>query len=130
MSITKKWHGAVKGGKFKPQDSDFSKAFYHYEGKEVTVTIARRKKTRSNNQNGYLHGVVYKILSEHLGYNPDEIHDLMRIKFWFKFIGDIKIPKSTTKMSTLEFESYCSNVRTFASIDLGCYIPLPNEVNY
>jgi len=128
--MIKKWHGKVKKGRFKPYDEGFKSAFYHYEGKEITLTVQRKKKQRSNNQNNYLWGVVYELLSQHLGYTPDEIHDLMRLKFWFKFIGDVKIPKSTTKMKTSDFEEYASKIRQFSSIELGCYIPMPNEVDY
>jgi hypothetical protein len=39
----------------------------------------------------------------------------------------MKIPRSTATLSTLEMEDYLARVREFASMELGCYIPEPNE---
>jgi hypothetical protein len=35
--------------------------------------------------------------------------------------------RSTSDLSTIEFEEYCSKIRMWASKELGVYIPSPNE---
>jgi hypothetical protein len=38
--------------------------------------------------------------------------------------------KSTTKLSTVEFEDYMESIRRFASMELSLWIPEPNEKNH
>ena len=87
---------------------------------------------RSKNQNSYLWGVVYKELAMHLGYTIDEIHELMKHKFLSRMLHlneneEYNIPLSTTDLSTSEFEDYLRNIREWASSELNCFIPEPNE---
>ena len=100
----------------------------NFEGKEVFQTISLPEYKRSNNQNAYMWSVVYKRISDYTGYSEEEVHDLLRLKFWYKFFGDEKIPDSTQNMNTAQMEEYLSNCRMWASIELNEYIPLPNEV--
>jgi hypothetical protein len=39
----------------------------------------------------------------------------------------IKLSKSTTELSTIEWEEYMDQIRTFATEFLNITIPLPNE---
>jgi hypothetical protein len=96
-------------------------------GKEVTATLAKKTKPRSNNQNAYYWGVVIQLISDHTGYSPDEAHDAMIMKFLQEHKANLDSIKSTTDLSTVEFEDYMSTIRMFASINLDCYIPEPNE---
>ena len=101
-------------------------------GQIVEVTIGKQRKKRSLNQNGYYHGVVVEILGRHLGYTPDEMHHALRGEF-LKIPGDYVLPKSrsTTDLSTVEFEDYLTQIREWAAqLPSPCYIPLPNEVEY
>ena len=90
-------------------------------------------KNRSLNQNAYMFGVVYKHISDHLGYSVDEVHDLMKHKFLGRMIllgnENFLIPISTTDLDTKSMEEYLKNIREWASSSLNCYIPLPNEIN-
>lgn len=101
------------------------------EGQRIEVVLRKQKETRSDNQNKYMWGVVYEILSEQLGYSTEEIHEIMKYKFLRATMGGggqvYELVKSTTKLSTTEMETYLENIRRFASAELNCYIPLPNE---
>lgn len=92
-------------------------------------------KGRSNNQNRYYRGVVVKIISEHTGFTPEEVHELLKYRFLRTYEtlstknGDKEFErtKSTTELTTSAFEIFMSDVRMWASIELGLYIPDPNE---
>ena len=100
-------------------------------GKDIEITLGKPSKQRSNQENRYYWGVVIKLISEHTGYTADEAHDAMRLKFLRNNDGKLITLKSTTKLSTVEFEAYMSSIRQFASepIDgLDFYIPEPGEI--
>lgn len=89
-------------------------------------------KSRSNSQNSYYWGVVIKELSEHTGFTPDEMHEVLKHRFlgYFKTTREgreLWTCKSTTALSSGDMEEYLSNIRTYASINLDCYIPSPHE---
>ena len=48
----------------------------------------------------------------------------------FRALGGEKIPitKSTTELSTVEFEDYVAKIRMWAASFLSLIIPLPNEI--
>jgi len=89
-------------------------------------------KIRSVNQNAYLWGVVYKLISEYTGYTTDEVHYEMAMMFHYEFRkrfdgSMVKVPKSTAKMSTVEFNNYWEQIQIFASTNWDLNIPSPNE---
>ncbi len=90
----------------------------------------KKKMTRSLKQNAYMWGVVYDIMSKETGYLPDECHQLMQKQFLkYESQGEWFV-KSTTKLNTKDMEIYLENVRRFASMELSCFIPLPNETDF
>lgn len=93
---------------------------------DTDLEIKAVKTTRSTLQNNYYWGVVIKIISDELGYTPDEVHEILRYKFLF-VQGEFPYVRSTTSLNTVEFEEYMINIRMWASLQFGCYIPLPNE---
>jgi len=113
----------------------FNKDLSQYEDKEAVLLLKPFRNVRSDNQNRYYWGIVMKILSNELGYFPDEVHEVMKQKFLN--VRNIKvcnteysIPESTTVQNTTEFEDYLSKIRMWASSELEILIPLPNEVEY
>lgn len=100
------------------------------EGKEVDVIVRKHKKNRSNNQNAYYWGVCIKILSEELGYTDDEMHSALKMMFLQDNLRKIPTLKSTTSLTTVEFEEYLEKIRQWAAQELSCIIPLPNEVDF
>lgn len=96
------------------------------------INIKKQYKQRSLEQNSYLWGVCYKMLSEHLWYELDEVHDVMCEKFLrqtYKIKGGIELHRnrSTTELTTEEFNKYIDDIRLFSQKFLSLYIPLPNE---
>jgi hypothetical protein len=96
----------------------------------VDVIIERAGKKRSNQQNRYLWGIPYKLLSDHTGYTPDEMHGICKDKFLKRHFRvaeeEFYIGASTANLSTIEFEEYAENIRRWGAT-LGVNIPLPNE---
>lgn len=94
-------------------------------------------KQRSTPQNKYYWGCVIKILSEELGYTRMQVHDIIKYRFLSEpdkvkgRTGEIylTITRSTQDLDTKEFEQIMSEIREWASIDLGIFISEPNESN-
>jgi hypothetical protein len=110
----------------------FEKYLYRLNDKSVDVVVRLPRKERSSNQNKYYFGVVVSLLSEHTGYTPDEIHSLLKEKFLSKIIvlagKDERIPRSSTELSTIEWERWMTEIREWAAQELNLVIPEPNQV--
>lgn len=93
--------------------------------------ITRNKKDfrRSNPQNRYFHGCVLPILSEHTGYDENEMKAVIKWQFGIRHSSDL---------NTKEFETWMGMVRKWvASPDSefnkkfgtdGLFIPEPNQL--
>ena len=129
LPIRSQHHGTVKDGKFIAEDAQsFKRSFYSFEGKRVTVSVGAFVKRRSNRQNRYLWGVVYKLLAEHTGHTVDEVHDACKAKFCApKEVCGVMVSGDTKSLDTVELEEYAMRVRVWCS-ELGLYVPKPNEV--
>lgn len=127
-----KHFGTVTKGRFIPDSpTDFKLAFCLLEGKRVYSTVAKVTKSRSGSQNRYYYGVPVKLLSELTGYSHGEMHDALRWKFLrVHRDGMPDTVRSTTDLTTAEFEDFLTNVRQWAAVEMGCYIPLPHEIEY
>lgn len=124
----------VQGGKLAPSYHQKMAIGGYLSGrgdKPVEVKFSKPVTTRSNNQNRYMWGVVYKILADETGHTPEEIHAAAKQLFLpRKYItlgnNEIEVEKSTAELSTEEFELYLERLRVWASTELGIRIPLPN----
>lgn len=94
------------------------------------------KKDRSIQQNRYYWSVIIDLISEHTGFNREEMHEVLKHKFlrytvWVPKKDGIKeqsiIAKSTASLTTKQFEEFMSQIRQWASSDLGIFLPEPNE---
>lgn len=121
--------GKVSGGKLTLNNpSGFDGYLLSLGEREVQLVVGRIRKPRSNQENRYYWGVVITLLSEATGYTEDEMHDALRMLFLRDNEKSIPTLKSTAALSTLEFEEYLSKIRVWASQEIDCYIPEPNEV--
>lgn len=122
-------HGEVKGSQFKADyPSLFRDAFKQYEGRVVTVTISPFKKPRSNQQNRYLHGIVYPLIASETGNTQEAVAEAMKSMFLPpRFVLDVAVVGTTTELSTAEFNEYVEKICAWAS-EYGIIIPQPNEV--
>jgi len=123
--------GKVKKGKFKPNDpTAFILEFAKLEGREVEVTVQKKRKHRSGQQNKYYHGVVVALIAEELGYTPQEAHNALKVEFLTNNDGKLPRVGSTAELTTVEFLDFIAKVQQFASEELGIFIPDPTEVDF
>ena len=87
----------------------------------MEVILRPRNVGRSDQQNKYYHGVVVKMISDHLGYEKDEMHEVLKKQF--------KV-ESTAKLKSAEFKEYVENIVRWAASDLGLPIPDPSEIDF
>lgn len=102
------------------------------EGKEVELTIAKRLRKRSLNQNAWYWGVAIELLSEHTGYEPEEVHEFLKGKFLKPkemIVGKEKasIVPSTARLSVDGFSKYMDLIQRWADKELKVYIPSPGD---
>lgn len=100
----------------------------------VLVTVEDEKHQRSNAQNRYYWGVVVNLLKDALwerGYDylPDEVHEAMKWKFLQRHEDGLELPtvRSTTRLTTTEFNDYIENIQRWAAEYLHLSIPDPQE---
>lgn len=103
-----------------------------------TISIEKTKRKRSNNQNRYLWGCVYKFIQhgfEDLGNKEsiETIHEFCKQRFLKKEIAHeetgevLTFTKSTTELSTSEMMDYIAELQRFGSEYLNVVIPDPNQ---
>lgn len=114
--------------------------------KRWRVRIEQYKHERSDSQNGYLWGCPYKILSEHTGFEADELHEY----FCGQVFGwkDKRVPKTPRNPTGIEsrpvrtttrnergerdvlkwdvFSDFWSYIQRFAEEKLNAHIPDPD----
>jgi len=104
-------------------------------GNDYIVDVKKQRNTRSNMQNSYYWKCIVQGLAEELGYFPDEMHDILKVKFaseWQsieindKTIG-LQVIKSTATIDTKAFEVYAEQIRIWALTELGIRLMMPNE---
>jgi hypothetical protein len=104
-------------------------------GNDYIVDVKKQRNNRSNMQNNYYWKCIVQTLAEEIGYLPDEMHDILKVKFaseWQsvivkdKTIG-VQMVNSTARMNTGEFELYAEQIRIWALTELGIRLMLPNE---
>jgi len=123
----------IKGGRiiFK-NEARFAVAKSALEGQDVDVTLEKHRSARSTGQNRYYHGVVVQVISNHTGYTTEETHEILKQLF---FSHEVTVGKktvtiaTTTKENTKEWEDKMGAIRSWASCELKCFIPEPNEVS-
>src|SRR5450759_1029472 len=74
--------GTVKENKlFVDKSEQFKQHLVSLNGKRVQVTVEKIKHTRTLQQNKYYWSVVVKLISQHTGHDPDQIHELLKQMF-------------------------------------------------
>jgi len=86
----------------------------------VRIQVRQPRVSRSINQNDYFHGVLLKKLGDELGYEIEEMKGVIK---WLFHV------KSTSDLSSTEFEDLCRRVRRWAAIELNINLPEPNETD-
>jgi len=105
----------------------------------VSIKKWVEKKWMSNQERKYYWAVPIKMLSDLTGDSPDDWHKYLRREILAKnvipekcrtMLGEIVYIPSINELTTVEMESYLSQIREYASINHGCFVPLPNEAEY
>ena len=112
--------------------NQIKQALPRFEGKRVVITIDKVKSKRTAAQNR-LWWMYIGILSDHLGYHKDEMHEICKFKFLKKEklieqTGEIlEFVGSTTELSKGEFAEVVDRLRQWADESFSVYLPLPGE---
>lgn len=93
---------------------------------EYTFEIKRYSKKRTLPQNRLLWD-IYRQISEQTGYETDEIHAMMGQKFLLDESGKSPFVKSTTKLTTIEFNEFISRIVRFFTVEAGLIVYLPED---
>ena len=104
-------------------------------GNDYIVEVKKQRNNRSNMQNNYYWACIVQPLANEIGYFPDEMHDILKVKFasqWESIdINDkqvgLQVVNSSARMNTKEFEVYADQIRIWALTELGIRLMLPNE---
>jgi hypothetical protein len=127
--VTPIFQGTIQEGKLMLDDKyRFLNYLSSMNGKRVTISVEKEKKKRSLNQNQYYWGVVLKLIADHTGAEPEEVHDALKMQFTSKrFVGNLVAPASTKKLDTIDFEAYLEKVRRWVQEELNVTIPLSHQ---
>ena len=131
----------VKNGKLSRNRKLILDVLSTFEGKEVTITIQRKRKQRSGAQNAYLHGYLFPAIYYGLieaGFNKESI-SVKKVKEEMKslFLREsiynektdryIEFVKGTSECSTVELSEFIDNCIRWASEEIGIILFYPNE---
>lgn len=129
-----------ENGKVIAGRTTLAKALKQLSGLHLTVTIEKRIRKRSNEQNAYFHGVVVPMVSEamteagwreavDLGWVKAFIKKqfLTRTAFNEKTGEGVEFIQDTSALTTSEFMDLIADVQKWGSEYLNIYIPDPNE---
>lgn len=113
------------------------------EGKDLVLTIERKKKKRSGPQNRYYWSVVVPIVRSGLidaGWErekiagSEQVHELLKHLFCKKVelinenTGEvIEMPPTTTSLTTTDMMEYIEDIQRWSAEFLGVIIPDPGE---
>ena len=104
-------------------------------GSDYIVEVKKQRNNRSNMQNNYYWKCIVQTLAEECGYYPNEMHDILKVKFaseWQSVIVNdktigLQVINSSATMDTKAFEVYAEQIRVWALTELGIRLMLPNE---
>lgn len=148
MDIPLTYYGSVKDGKILlPRKKFQEEVTRQFEGKRIEVTVQKKKRKRSNEQNKYYRGVVIPILAytfkewnKDIEITNEIVHNWAKDRFlpmvtdWEDLIiktpeGEKEMTKTTTRLSTVQFMDYIALIQQWAA-EFGIYIPDPNEFEF
>ena len=131
-------HVTITGNKNPSLDLFFEK-FLQLPNGDYILTVTPNRKTRSNQQNAYLWGVVYPAVLfglQDAGWeitHEEQVHEYCKQAFAAREVinkdtGEVlSLPSSTARMQTAEFNVYVDKIKAFAFEYLNVTIPEPNE---
>jgi len=120
------------------QRHEFTQSIKMFAGKQVVITVEKKKHKRSTQQNNYYRGVIVPMVRDALRENGYEIltmndaHEVCRALFLKCDIANnngefVTIIRSTTDLSTSEMMEYHAKIQQWAAEYLSINIPDPNQ---
>lgn len=120
--------GRIKEAKVQVQRF-FRKDILKWEGKEVEISLSEGSKTQQ--QLGYLFGVVLPIVSEHTGFTKEEALQVFYERFSTyhkEHNGRIyTFQKTLSGMTVSEASELIDKIVNYARMDMGLIIPEPDK---
>lgn len=130
----------IENGKFRQNSALIKDAVKLFEGANVKLSIRKRYKKRSENQNDFYWGVWVPIfqklfMDEWQEFKtPNEVHEILKTACNYdertnEATGEIfKFPKTTTNLSTYDWENvFKKRVKQFALDFFNTPLPEPNS---
>lgn len=111
-----KFTGTVKNGLLILHDKESFNRYIKDIDSDVWIDVKFAPKTRSSQQNAYYRTIIREI-GNFLGYNEDEMHDVMKAKFQVK---------STKDLSQEDFSDFLDRIIRFAAT-LGYAVKDPRK---
>ena len=114
----------------------FEKFVSELDDGKYTMTIKKHKKIRSELQNAYYWGYIIKTFSEKVKSSPEETHkflgeEILSYTYHCEHSGDMRVRiKSTTKLTTKEFELYMERCRVEFYDTYKITMLLPGETQF
>lgn len=106
-------------------------------GKKWDVEIKRKTSGRSLSQNALYWrwmGNIASLVSDHTGYEKDEVHELFKEAFLTPkiiTIGCMEVSTYSTKtLTTKEMKEYMDRIDRFCIQNLGISLPIPEEMHF
>ena len=132
---------SIENNIFKRNRNLVLNAIQHFNGKQITLTFSKLKKSRSNNQNRFYWGVVIPLVQNGLLEATGELRSSENIHYRIllpllaptvelvnKQTGECITEKLTSsEMTTTQFMEYIMEIQKWAAEFLGIDIPNPNE---
>jgi hypothetical protein len=130
----------IKDGKLqKNVQEEFDSDLKDFEGQQVILKLAKKRKNRSLEQNKYYFHIICNAFIEGVkdkwGHEigKEEAHNNLKKECNFEeLIGEdtgeiFRLVKSTANLDTLKFEEYLDRCRKFIWEWFGVHVALPNE---
>lgn len=119
-------------GKLSRNRKMLSETLLNFKGKDVEITIEKKRKKRSIQQNRLL-WLYSTILANELGYSKYEMHEIVKFKFLQKEKADEKTGEifkyvgSTATLTTTDFAGLINEIIQWAAETFSIVLPLPDE---
>lgn len=98
-----------------------------------TVSIARKRETRSMQQNSLL-WMWYKCIEDSTGQDKMDIHDYYKSKFLTRQVNIngrwVNATGSTTKLTITQMSEYLEKVKADAATEMGIILPSPEDYGF
>lgn len=125
------WYGKIHNGNFYPNQPDHYLSYLaNLNDCDVQLTVEKKNKRRSNQQNRYGHGVLLKQLSEHTGFTVTELKELAKkdlglVRYVERKNGAmVELTRSSATFTTTEWEQFMVRLRQMGD-EAGIYINEP-----